>query len=271
MVCLSCLGKMSHCIVRAYKQKCLCVKYTCHPVCPPLSVIKSLMHCLFFIVVCFKFVKFSPNVCMLVVLAVKLGHRNVSACRKKFKVNISVSNTTNSRAATIRLGIFKHTIQQEVSGGLLSQKILEAMRLPDRFFGAMWCFLEARHIYKYLPFVPIVAYSTAASSSSSPQTENNFRGQYEPLISFCVWTHICRLLSLVVSVKCPVVLSGHINVCVCTAYTHLSSWACHQNHQFSKGPWGVSLFFFFLVFLCHILVPAFMFPLHVLVFVHHSW
>ena len=99
MVCLSRLGKMSRCIVRAYKQKCLCVKYTCHPVCPPLSVNKSLMHCLFFIVMCFKFVKFSPNVCMLVVLAVKLGHRNVSACRKKFMVNISVSNTTHSRAA----------------------------------------------------------------------------------------------------------------------------------------------------------------------------
>ena len=127
----------------------------------------------------------------------------------------------------------------------------------------MWCFLEARHIYKYLPFVPIVAYSTAASSSSSPQTENNFRGQYEPLISFCVWTHICRLLSLVVSVKCPVVLSGHINVCVCTAYTHLSSWACHQNHQFSKGPWGVLLFFFFwfffVTFLCLPLCFLFMF------------
>ena len=170
MVCLSCLGRMSRCIVRAYKGKCLYVKYTRHPVCPPLSVNKSLMHCLFFIVMCFKFVKFSPNVCMLVVLAVKLGHRNVSACRKKFKVNISVSNTTHSRATTIRLGIFKHTIQQEVSGGLLSQKILEAMRLPDCFFGAMWCFLEARHIYKYLPFVPIVAYSTAASSSSSPSS-----------------------------------------------------------------------------------------------------
>ena len=54
---------------------------------------------LFFIVICFfKFVKLSPNVCMLVVLVVKLGRRNVVACRNKFRVNISVSNTTHSRA-----------------------------------------------------------------------------------------------------------------------------------------------------------------------------
>ena len=46
----------------------------------------------------FKLVKFSPNVCMLVVLVVKFGRRNVLACRDKFKVNISVSNTTHSRA-----------------------------------------------------------------------------------------------------------------------------------------------------------------------------
>ena len=33
-------------------------------------------------VICFKFVNFSPNVCMLVVLAVKFGRKNVLACRK---------------------------------------------------------------------------------------------------------------------------------------------------------------------------------------------
>ena len=30
-----------------------------------------------------KFVKFCPNVCMLVVLVIKFGHRKVVACRKK--------------------------------------------------------------------------------------------------------------------------------------------------------------------------------------------
>ena len=40
----------------------------------------------FFMVACFlKFVKFSPNVCMLVVLVVKVGRRNVLACRKKIQ------------------------------------------------------------------------------------------------------------------------------------------------------------------------------------------
>ena len=44
---------------------------------------------------------------MLVVLVVKFGRRNVLAYRKKFKVNISVSNTTHSRAVAIRLGMVR--------------------------------------------------------------------------------------------------------------------------------------------------------------------
>ena len=40
----------------------------------------------FFMVACFfKFVNFSPNVCMLVVLVVKFGRRNVLASRKNSK------------------------------------------------------------------------------------------------------------------------------------------------------------------------------------------
>ena len=69
---------VSHCIIRAYKR--FCVKCTLRPVSPLLSVNRWLMCRSFFIVMCFfKLVKFSPNVCMLVVLVVKLGRRNVFA------------------------------------------------------------------------------------------------------------------------------------------------------------------------------------------------
>ena len=71
---------MSHCIIRAYKR--FCVKCTLRPVSPLLSVNRWLMCRSFFIVMCFfKSVKFSPNVCMLVVLVVKFGRRKVVACR----------------------------------------------------------------------------------------------------------------------------------------------------------------------------------------------
>ena len=70
---------VSHCIIRAYKR--FCVKCTLRPVSPLLSVNRCMCHS-FFIVMCFfKLVKFSPNVCMLVVLIVKLGRRKVFACR----------------------------------------------------------------------------------------------------------------------------------------------------------------------------------------------
>ena len=70
-------------------------KYTLRPVSPPLSVNRSLMCCSFCIVMgFFKFIKFSPNVCMLVVLVIKFGRIKVVACNNKFKVNISVSNNT---------------------------------------------------------------------------------------------------------------------------------------------------------------------------------
>ena len=80
----------------------------------------------------FKLVKFSPDVSVLVILVVKFGCRNVVDCRNKFRVNISVSNTTHSKTVAIRLGMARfivHTIQLEGSGDILPQKILEAMRL----------------------------------------------------------------------------------------------------------------------------------------------
>ena len=76
--------------------------------------------------------KFSPNVSVLVILVVKFGRRNVVDCRNKFRVNISVCNTTHSRTVAIRLRMVRfivHTIQLEGFGGILPQKILEAMRL----------------------------------------------------------------------------------------------------------------------------------------------
>ena len=40
------------------------------------------------------------------------------------------------------------------------------------------------HMYECVPFVPIVAYSTAASPPPPPSPHKLSRRQYEPLISF---------------------------------------------------------------------------------------
>ena len=67
----------------------------------------------------FKLVKFSPDVSVLVILVIKFGRRNVVDCRNKFRVNISVSNTTHSKTVAIRLGMVRfivHTIQQKGLG-----------------------------------------------------------------------------------------------------------------------------------------------------------
>ena len=113
----------------------LCLqKVTLCPLSPPLSSNRSSSNLLFicYCHVFFKLVKFCPNVSVLVILVVKFGRRNVVDCRNKFRVNISVSNTTHSKTVAIRLGMARfivHTIQLEGSGDILPQKILEAMRL----------------------------------------------------------------------------------------------------------------------------------------------
>ena len=102
-------------------------------------------------IMCFvKFVKFSPNVYMLVVLVVNFGRRNIVACRNKFKVNNSVSDTTHSRAAAIRFGMVRCiecVIQLEGFGGILPQKIFWCLEVQNCFldiicsFWAIRCFL----------------------------------------------------------------------------------------------------------------------------------
>ena len=99
------------------------VKVTLCPLSPPLSSKRSSSNLLFIcycIVMCFfKLVKFCPNVSVLVILVVKFGRRNVVDCRNKFRVNISVSNTTHSRTVAIRFGMVRfivHTIQQKGLG-----------------------------------------------------------------------------------------------------------------------------------------------------------
>ena len=70
------------------------------------------------------------------------------------------------------------------------------------------------NMYGCLHFVPIVVYSTAASLSSTssffPQTENNCRGQYEPLCWIqtfsCLNSHLSFLTSILfVSMSCHII------------------------------------------------------------------
>ena len=105
----SCFGSVSHHFVRAYKRLCqFCVKYTLHPVSPPLSV--SWCFNVSFVFYRHVFFQVRPNVCMLVVLVIKFGRRKVVACRNTFKVNISIFNTTHSRIIAIRFGMVRFIV-----------------------------------------------------------------------------------------------------------------------------------------------------------------